>query len=164
MSLREKTDSRIIPLKNEYYTPACITDALGAFDLDPCAPLYQHRHIAEREFTLNEDGLKRPLVGRVWCNPPFTHPECRKFVEKMAAHGDGILLLPNHSFDSAWFQDYIFDKASAIIFLRGRIVFDRSPGVKSGNRAPTGHILVAYGVWNAERLKESGLEGKFVWL
>ena len=39
------------------------------------------------------DGLSREWVGRVWMNPPFGR-DAVKWMRRLAAHGDGIALLP----------------------------------------------------------------------
>lgn len=148
-------------MKDEWYTPAWITDPLGDFDLDPAAPVGEHRTIAKKEYTKQDDGLKQDWHGRVWLNPPFSHPAMRLFVEKMSSHGNGIMLVLNRGFDSAWFQDYIFGKADAILFLRGRIKFIDPSGKEMGS-SPIGCSLVAYGAENARILEYSRLKGKYI--
>jgi len=148
-------------LKNEWYTPAYITDPLGPFDLDPAAPAGDHRRIAAREFTEEEDGLAQPWSGRVWLNPPFSQPLLRQFVHRMAEHGNGIMLIPCRGFDTAWFQEDVFGKAFAILFLRGRVTFT-GPGGRRGGHPPIGTLLVAYGEENADILERSGINGAFV--
>ena len=44
--------------KSEWITPPHITDALGPFDLDPCAPVNPPWPIADRTYTA--DGLDQP--------------------------------------------------------------------------------------------------------
>jgi hypothetical protein len=56
---------------NDWLTPRYILDALGKFDLDPCAALDQPWATARRPLTVKDDGLKKPWVGRVWLNPPY---------------------------------------------------------------------------------------------
>ena len=43
---------------DEWYTPKWIVDALGSFDLDPCAPENRLWNTAKRHITPSEDGLK----------------------------------------------------------------------------------------------------------
>lgn len=146
-------------MKDEWYTPEWITERLGSFDLDPAAPI-GGRKIAEKKYTKEDDGLSKPWFGRVWLNPPFSHPLCKLFVKKMSEHGNGILLLLNRGFDSEWFQDYIFNKADSILFVKGRLKFD-SPTKKS-NSSPIGSMLIAYGWENHVRLANSGIPGKLI--
>src|ERR1035438_10355266 len=53
---------------DEFYTPDPIVDALGAFDLDPCAGPKSH---AKRNVRKPECGLTMDWSGRVWMNPPY---------------------------------------------------------------------------------------------
>ena len=48
---------------DEWYTPKWIVDALGSFDLDPCAPENRLWNTAKRHITPSEDGLKSEWGG-----------------------------------------------------------------------------------------------------
>ena len=63
---------------DEWYTPKEIIDALGEFDLDPCAPVAPPYKTANVMYNKNDDGLKQEWKGRVWLNPPYSRPliEC----------------------------------------------------------------------------------------
>lgn len=56
---------------DEWLTPPEILRPLGAFDLDPCAPIMRPWDTAAKHLNVNDDGLRQPWHGRVWCNPPF---------------------------------------------------------------------------------------------
>ena len=56
---------------DEWLTPPEILRPLGAFDLDPCAPIMRPWDTAAKHLNVNDDGLSQPWHGRVWCNPPF---------------------------------------------------------------------------------------------
>lgn len=56
---------------DEWYTPKEIIDALGKFDLDPCAPVNPLWQTAEIMYNKNQDGLTKKWIGRVWLNPPY---------------------------------------------------------------------------------------------
>ena len=43
--------------KDEWLTPPFVTDALGPFDVDVCAPITPPWKIAPRSFTIETDGL-----------------------------------------------------------------------------------------------------------
>lgn len=58
-------------MKDEWLTPQSILDALGPFDLDPCAPISRPWNIALHHYTIVDDGLIQPWFGFVWCNPPY---------------------------------------------------------------------------------------------
>lgn len=147
---------------DEWYTPKEIIDALGPFDTDPCAPVHPLWPTARIAYNKNDDGLKQEWYGRVWLNPPYSRPLIEKFVEKMVEHNNGIALLYNRC-DSKMFQDIIFQKATAMKFLRHRIRFYRPDGTRGGSPG-CGSILIAFGQDNARILKDCSIEGKFVWL
>ena len=144
---------------DEWYTPPCIFESLGSFDLDPCAPLKPLWTIGKVNYTQADDGLSRPWTGRVWLNPPYSRPLIERFVEKLADHGNGIALLFNRC-DSKLFHDVIFQKAAGILFLRGRIKFYMADGTQGGTPG-CGSVLIAFGRENARILRTCGLPGHY---
>ena len=60
--------------KNEWLTPPCLLDRLGEFDLDPCSPVNRPWDTARHHYTVEDDGLRQPWFGRVFCNPPYDTP------------------------------------------------------------------------------------------
>lgn len=145
---------------DEWYTPKEIIEALGEFDLDPCAPVSPLFPTANKMYNKNDDGLKQKWEGRVWLNPPYSRPLIERFVKKMAEHGNGIALLFNRC-DSKMFQDVIFERAMAMKFLRNRIRFFHPDGTR-GDSPGCGSILIAFGRENAEVLKKCDIPGKFI--
>lgn len=145
---------------DEWYTPPEIIESLGPFDLDPCAPVKPLWQTAKVMYNKNEDGLKQVWNGRVWLNPPYSRPLIEKFVKRLAEHGNGIALLFNRC-DSKMFQDIIFQKATAMKFLRNRIRFYRENGER-GDSPGCGSILIAFGEDNAEILRTCSIEGKYI--
>lgn len=145
---------------DEWYTPKEVLDALGKFDLDPCAPVNPLWRTADVMYDKNMDGLSRKWEGRVWLNPPYSRLLIELFVRRLAEHGNGIALLFNRC-DSKMFQNVIFEKATAMKFLRQRIRFYRPDGSR-GDSPGCGSILIAFGERNAEVLKKCVLEGKYV--
>ncbi len=147
---------------DEWYTPKEIIDSLGKFDIDPCSPINPLWQTASVMYNKNDDGLSKEWNGRVWLNPPYSRPLIEQFVRKMAEHNNGIALLFNRC-DSKMFQDVIFEKASSMLFMRKRIRFYHPDGTR-GNSPGCGSILIAFGLENSEILKNSDIQGKFVWL
>ena len=49
---------------DEWYTPREIIEALGEFDLDPCAPMVPLWPTAKRMINKEENGLLTPWGGR----------------------------------------------------------------------------------------------------
>lgn len=91
---------------DEWYTPKWIIDALGGFDLDPCAPS-ERFYTAERCYTKSINGLSQNWEGRVWLNPPYKNPLIGKFMKRLAEHGNGIALVFNRMDTALWARCYI---------------------------------------------------------
>ena len=51
---------------HDWLTPPEILEALGPFDMDPCASQFQPWRTAVQQFTIEDDGLAREWRGRVW--------------------------------------------------------------------------------------------------
>lgn len=154
------TFERTANTTDEWYTPKEIIDALGEFDLDPCAPVNPLWDTAKHHYNKNDDGLSKEWHGRVWLNPPYSRPLIEQFVKKMADHNNGIALLFNRC-DSKMFHEQVFNKATAMLFMRKRVRFYRPDGTQGGSPG-CGSVLIAYGAQNAFLLKHSGIEGKYI--
>ena len=145
---------------DEWYTPQWMIEKLGPFELDPCSPAERPYDTALQHFTKADDGLSKDWGHAfVWLNPPYSRQLLKAFVEKLAAHNNGIALLINRQ-DNLLFQEVIFPKALSMIFLRHRIKFI-SPDCRTSN-PPTGHCLVAFGELADQRLRDCRIEGKYV--
>lgn len=135
--------------KDEWLTPPRIIKALGVFDLDPCAPITPPWETALKHYNVNDDGLKQPWEGRVWCNPPYGR-ETFKWIDKLATHGNGIALIFART-ETIGFHDHIWNRADAIFFFKGRLKFFHVNGVEGGTaNAPS--CLIAYGRENVKSL------------
>ena len=149
---------------DEWYTPKHIIDSLtcaGAnFELDPCTFVNPPYQIAKNTFNKYQDGLTKDWFGNVWCNPPYSTFLIKKFIAKLASHGNGIALIFNRMDNSLW-HELIFPNADAILILRGRLRFMNIDGVVS-DPAGCGSVLVAFGKENAECLERCGIDGKFI--
>lgn len=143
---------------DEWYTPKEIIDALGHFDLDPCAAECPLWYTAGTMWNRHDDGLSKQWFGRVWLNPPYSRPLVEEFLRRMAEHGNGIALMFNRC-DSKMFQKYVFDAADGIMFLKQRIRFYRPDGTR-GDSPGCGSVLIAYGEGNLDALRQCGLEGR----
>lgn len=146
--------------KCEWLTPPEILRALGRFDLDPCASTNRPWPTAKRHFTIADDGLSQAWVGRVWLNPPYGR-ETGRWLAKLAKHGDGIALIFART-ETRMFFDHIWEQASAVLFLRGRLTFYNADGTRPTNSGGAPSCLVAYGRRNASALAASGLLGKLI--
>lgn len=144
---------------HDWLTPPEILQALGPFDMDPCASQHQPWRTATTQFTIEDDGLARAWVGRVWCNPPYG-PHAEKFLKRAAEHGNAVVLIFARTETKA-FQEFCWRRASGMLFMAGRIRF-RLPGGGVAGPAGAPSVLIGYGHDNAEALRNSGLPGYFV--
>ncbi len=156
----ESQDAGSRQRETRWLTPKPIVEALGRFDLDPCgAPGHE---LAHETYLVDhgQDGLKLPWRGRVWLNPPYgklAYP----FMRRLADHGCGTALIFART-ETAMFFDTVWNTATALLFLRGRVTFLNANGVaaKANSGAPS--VLVAYGERDAQALYESGIDGMFL--
>lgn len=140
---------------DEWLTPPEIVRALGSFDLDPCSPIVRPWPTAAQHFHINDDGLAQDWAGRVWCNPPFGR-EAIKWLRRMAAHGNGIVLIPART-ETEMFYECVWGAADAVLFIKGRPHFHRVDGSRAAFNSGAPICLVAYGVANVAALAASGL-------
>lgn len=143
-------------MKNdEWLTPPEIIGVLGDFDLDPCAPVMRPWDTAREHYTVHQDGMSHEWRGRVWCNPPFGR-EAVKWLRRMAAHGDGIALIPART-ETAMFYECVWGTAHAVLFIKGRPHFHYADGRRAPFNSGAPICLVAYGASNHSALLRSGL-------
>lgn len=144
-----------------WLTPPAITDELGPFDLDPCAaPSPRPWPTAERHVELPEDGLAVDWDGYVWCNPPYSI-EAWDWMEKLADHGNGIGLVFART-ETAGFVRTVWERASAVLFIHGRLYFHYPDGTRAAANSGAPSALVAYGEHAAMRLCMSSIAGTYV--
>lgn len=141
--------------KDEWLTPPDILAKLGAFDLDPCAPVVRPWDMAAQHYTILDDGLSKPWSGRVWCNPPFGR-EAVKWLRRLADHGDGIAMIPART-ETAMFYETVWAKADAILFVQGRPHYHHVTGERASFNSGAPMCLIAYGIANVASLERSGL-------
>lgn len=146
---------------DEWLTPPEILAALGPYDLDPAAaPEPRPWPTAARHYTVADDGLSQQWEGRVWLNPPYGRALAR-WLARMAEHDWGTALIFARTETDAFFR-YAWERASGMLFLRGRLTFrqpDGRPGAGNGG-APS--VLIAYGPADLDRLAAAGLDGALV--
>lgn len=134
---------------NEWYTPdrelALVRKVLGRIDCDPMSCAAAQKRVRAKVFYTKvypkaQNGLAKPWVGRVFCNPPFEQPTCGEAIAKFIAEykagrmREGILLL-NAITDTKAF--HALARAGALFcFTEGRIAFIGPDGKPvEGNRA-----------------------------
>lgn len=158
---KQRTDNS----KDEWITPKALTDALGPFDLDPCSPINRPWDTATKHYTINDDGFKSEWKSDdfVWLNPPYGK-ESKKWLEKLAGHNRGIALLFVRT-DTKMFFDSIWDRASCLYFIKGRLKFCNVEGIPQ-DPAPAASVLCGYGARAQSRLArlQGRIAGKFILL
>lgn len=143
-------------MKNdEWLTPPEWLTALGKFDLDPCSPIVRPWNTARIHFTVEDNGLAREWLGRVWCNPPFGR-EAAKWLKRMADHNNGIALIPART-ETAMFYESVWSRADSVCFVRGRPHFHYVDGRRAPFNSGVPICLVAYGRANTIALLDSRL-------
>lgn len=147
-------------LTDEWATPRKVLDPLGPFDLDPCAMVNRPWDTAAKHYTIENDGLRQPWEGRVYCNPPYG-ALTGVWLQKLAEHGNGIALTFART-ETVMFHQCVWDRADAVFFFLGRLYFCRPDGTPAKGNAGGPSILVAYGAVNAECLSRYPLPGRFV--
>lgn len=148
--------------RQEWLTPPEIVRALSVFDLDPCAPTIRPWPTAIKHYTIDDDGLSQDWRGKVWMNPPYG-TSTAKWLKKLSEHGNGIALIFART-ETKMFFDYIWNRADAILFLKGRLSFYNVDGTKGNSNAGAPSCLVAYGKPNVLALRDSELSGKIILL
>jgi len=123
-------------------TPQAFFDKLNdefSFTLDPCATPENAK--CERFYTKTDDGLSQSWAGEtVFCNPPYGR-DIGAWVKKShdeALNGATVVMLIPARTDTAYFHDYIYNRAE-IRFIRGRLKFGDAV-----NSAPFPSMVVVY--------------------
>ena len=147
-------------LNDEWLTPPYIIEALGEFNLDPCSLIIRPWDTANKHYNILDNGLSKEWYGRVWCNPPYGL-EAAKWLKKLAEHGRGTALIFARTETKMFFKE-VWPKASAVLFLEGRLYFHYVDGSKAKANAGAPSVLVAYGDDDATTLKNCGLRGKYI--
>jgi hypothetical protein len=83
------------------------------------------------------------------------------WVQQLAAHGNGIALVIARTDTRAFFES-VWDKADAVLFLRGRLTFHHVSGKISDTGCTAPNVLVAYGAANVATLRECSDLGRFI--
>lgn len=150
------------PKTTTWLTPPEIIEALGPFDLDPCCPHDMPWRTAERMIQQPECGLDTewPRDSFVWMNPPFTRGERERWMEKMANHpGGGIMLIPSATETDAFFK-YVWSHIAWIFWLKGRPHFYNEEGERSRANCGCSVCLVGYGTKAKNRFMGAFVRGE----
>ena len=109
---------------------------------------------------VEDDGLKQPWFGRVFCNPPYDTALITQFIKRCAEHKNAIALTFART-DTRLFHDLIFPNADSILFIKGRLSFYHASG-EQGGTAGAPSCLIAFDKENTAVLERCGIEGKLL--
>lgn len=142
---------------NVWLTPKEIIDTLGPFDLDPCAASEPRPWTtAAAHYVEKENGLTKPWVGLVWCNPPYGK-ETGAWLKRLSEHGEGIALVFART-ETKWFQS-VAKSSTLLFFPTGRLSFCRPDGTATNSNAGAPSVFLGFGNQAKARLLGSGLKG-----
>lgn len=126
--------------KDDRPTPIALFDKLNrefGFTLDAAAS--PENALCERFLSREDDALKQPWTGSVWCNPPYGI-HIGKWVEKgfnEAQHGAVVVMLLPANTDTLWFHRWC--TKGEIRFIKGRLKFG-----SMGTAAPFPSMVVIF--------------------
>ncbi|MGW5383907.1 DNA N-6-adenine-methyltransferase [Nocardia sp. NPDC003963] len=144
-----------------WLTPPGLLASLGDFDLDPAAsPDPRPWPTAATHICPPEDGLTARWHGRVFCNPPYGR-HIGRWLSKLVEHGTGTALTFART-DTTWFHSYVWEAATAVLFLRGRLHFYRPDGSRADANCGGPSCLIAYGDHDAAALHRAPMPGRLV--
>lgn len=154
---------------DQWFTPAEIVEkareVLGTIEVDPAShDIAQEVVKAERYFTQENDGLTKPWVGKVWCNPPYSAALIKKFTTKMLAEyklgnmTEGIILT-NSGTDTLW---NIPLREGVQAYTEGRLAFRLPDGTFKG-KGSRGSCFTYFGN-NHKKFLEVFTRDGFCWV
>jgi phage N-6-adenine-methyltransferase len=112
----------------------------------------------ERCYTAEDSGLTKSWAGeRVWCNPPYSHPNLGRWIDKAWQQHEAaeliVMLIPANRTEQDFWQKRVEpfrDRPGSPLrteFLPGRVQF-LAPGqqrITAGERTPFGCCLLIWG-------------------
>jgi hypothetical protein len=141
---------------DDWITPPEIIRALGPFGLDPCACDPQPVKTATMSFTANGLTQRWPAL-RVWLNPPYG-AETGRWLGRLAEHNWGTALVFARTETRMFFQ-HVWPKASALLFIEGRLHFYYPDGTRAKANSGGPSVLIAYGEEDASILMACSIKG-----
>jgi len=135
VAYEQGTDEHDTPIS--FFAP--IADAVGGFELDPCAS--ESSDLADVNLT-KEDGGLREWHGRVWMNPPYSNvAEWMQHANRQHQHGNTQLIigLVFARTGTQWFHNHA-TSADTLCLVEGRLTFGNAD-----NSAPAPSMVVVWG-------------------
>ena len=87
----------------------------------------------------------------------------KHWLRRLSEHDEGGIALIFARTETQSFFDYVWDRADAVLFLKGRLKFHRPDG-SLASTAGSPSVLIAYGEKEVQFLRDCGLRGKLVLL
>jgi hypothetical protein len=125
-------DQCIVSGDGEWYTPpeaiVLVQQVLGTIDVDPASCADAQAVVgAQVYYTRDDDGLRHPWHGTVFCNPPYTMPTVARFGGKLldeidAGHTTAAIFLINSITDTAVFHT-MAPRAALVCLTARRLEF-----------------------------------------
>jgi hypothetical protein len=84
------------------------------------------------------------------------------WLHRLADHQPGGIALIFARTETEMFVSHVWRRASALLFLFGRLFFHHRSGERATNNSGAPSVLVAYGEAAAERLRRCGFPGAFI--
>lgn len=152
----------------EWYTPAEYIEAarrvmVGGIDLDPASNLEAQNWIKAKLFyTVKDNALTKPWLGRVWLNPPYCRVHetgghsnqdiwsTKLEAEYLAGNTTEAVLLVKAALGYKWFN-YLFQRYPCVLTY-DRITFVQPGGDTSKGKAKVGSAFFYFGP-NRDRFK-----------
>jgi ParB family transcriptional regulator, chromosome partitioning protein len=121
---------------------------MGGIDLDPASCAEANKVVKAKKFyTMKDDGLKQPWLGRVFLNPPFKTSIIKPFTKKLihayeSQEIEQAIFLCNASTDSQWWHK-VLESSGLVCLPRLRTKF-YGPKAK-GTPSQVGQSLFYFG-------------------
>lgn len=133
--------------RDEWRTPRFVFDYMARrffFEVDVAAT--EQNALCRYKFTRETNGLEQHWshFSTAWCNPPYSKldPWLEKAVAEAADGCTTVMLLPTPNGEERWGR-WLYDTASEVIFINGRLTFLDSGGKpRAGNNR--GSIIAIY--------------------
>ena len=132
--------------KNDWETPQDFFNELHKeFDFTLDAAASHENAKLDNYYTVEENGLEHNWEGRVFVNPPYGS-EIKHWVEKaykesLEPYNECVVMLIPSRTDTRYWHDYIFNKATDIRFLKGRLKFELNGQAKQSAPFPSAVIV-----------------------
>jgi site-specific DNA-methyltransferase (adenine-specific) len=132
-------DLHFSSMSNEWETPDVFYNKLNDefnFTLDPCSSINNHK--CEKYYTIEDNGLEKNWSNEiVFMNPPYGREIgawIKKAYEEYTNNGVTVVCLIPARTDTIYWHQYIFNVATEIRFLKGRLKFELNGApIVSGN-------------------------------